>query len=470
MEDSHNYNDKISQLDAYIDNLQDEIKTLVELSNSKEKDNIFLSQENLNLQHEILRITTQMKLLEKKSDAKELESTESKLLQLKVNKLEKEKNNIISEFEMERKLFDSVLEKNMVINEEDITVLKHTVKKCRVKIGNLKDLLQDQRVKNTELQEQNLTLEKQIAKLEEKIRILEIKGDSVRVDRTECGILELKLQKLEQENKKILQLFEAEERFFAKELDTVKLDISEKESKSLLPGNGGNKKVTLKDAIIRVKEINTAKEQEIVYLSKENTTLNQKINSLQRNVRLLEEKMEAMQLDKNESKLLTLKVRVLEEENKKLINEFEMERKMFNSLLENHRIVQDREELIERLDKKLNKMHREITGVRDNLSHKEKENVVLMEKKLGLEKAVLKLEEKIRIFEEKDVFINIDKTESSLLELKLQKLEEEKKRLSDIFEMERLSYNKVYAQQAKSEQKIKHLIEENIKLKQMCQK
>ncbi|KAJ8972107.1 hypothetical protein NQ314_000333, partial [Rhamnusium bicolor] len=288
------------------------------------------------------------------------------------------------------------------------------------------------------------------------MRISEEKQEVKSLDKSECGLLELKLQKLEQENKDLLQSFELERQIFGHELDNLKQDLTNselnnfEETMNIQPEKTSVEK--LKDKLHYIRQISEGKERDNVFLSQENLALQQEKSKLSDKLRILEEKLENIQMEGTESKLLELKVKKLEEENKGLLDEFEMERKMFNDLFEKP------------------SRNRKLISLRESLEAEKKGNVRLLEEKLNLERAVSKLAEKVRIAEEREEAISLESSECSLLEIKLQKQEEENRNMLKTFESEREIFNKTYEHNAKNEVKLNQLIEENLQVKDVIKK
>ncbi|XP_018565480.1 golgin subfamily A member 4 [Anoplophora glabripennis] len=465
-----NNEEKISRLEAHIATLQDEVKHLKDMGERKEKDNVFLSMENLNLQQELAQTSQKLRILEEKDEAIQLNSSESKLLELKVQKLEEERKSLLDEFELERKMFNDMLENHKDLKEKEAVIedLQDILEKTRHEVRQSSELLQKEREKNVMLFDKKHNLELQVTKLQEKVRIFEEKGEAVGLEKSECGLLELKLQKLEEENKRLLQSFEMERVTFANELEDLKQDLSNVQEQSLIDQSIDEpSEDLLKEKLHQIRRLSEAKEKDNVFLSQENLNLQQEKTKLLEKLHLVEEKLESIEMDGTESKLLELKVQKLEEENKGLLDEFEMERKMFNDLLENHRVVREKEEVIEQLEEILDKQRKEIINLKDHLETEKHRNVNLQEAKLRLEEELRKTIEKVRIMEEKDEAISMDKNECNLLEMKLQKLEAENKNLLETFEQERKIFNKAYHDHVQTETQLRDLIEENLQVKQM---
>lgn len=74
-----------------------------------------------------------------------LETTESNLLEMKVQAMEEEKKTLVESFELERKLFNKVLEEHnqMKIKEIEIAELEETNKKLEEKVVTLKGYLKE---------------------------------------------------------------------------------------------------------------------------------------------------------------------------------------------------------------------------------------------------------------------------------------------------------------------------------------
>lgn len=83
--------------------------------------------------------------MEEKQESVALETTESNLLEMKVQAMEEEKKTLLDSFELERKLFNKVLEEHnqMKIKEIEIAELEETNKKLEEKVVKLKGYLKE---------------------------------------------------------------------------------------------------------------------------------------------------------------------------------------------------------------------------------------------------------------------------------------------------------------------------------------
>ncbi|KAJ8982575.1 hypothetical protein NQ317_005046 [Molorchus minor] len=462
---------------SHITTLQEELKEIEEIARHKEKENVYLSQENLNLQQELTETSQKLRIFEEKYEAIQLESSESKMLELKLQKLEGEKQELLEEFESERKIFNGMLEDNKELREKEqlIIELRQDLDNIRHEMGHLNENLRLEREKNVMLYDKKHHLELEVDTLQEKVRIFEEKTEAQEMDSPECGLLKLQVQNLEKENKMLQESFEHERLTFADELDNIKRDMSTNELRDIVKvwEDQTLRHTPVDELRIKLHDIRRlaeSKEKENVYLAEENLKLQQENRKVSESLRLLEEKLESIQLESGESKLLELKVQQLEEENSRHAREFEMERKMYNNLLENDKELKIKEELIARLNENLKTSHQEVIKLEEILQAEKEENVLLGKQKLSLEQQVEKLTEQVRIAEEKDEAIVMDVNECNLLEMKLSKLEEENKSLEESFELERKCFNKSYEEHARNEAKLKTLLEENYKIKELVKK
>ncbi|CAH1118468.1 unnamed protein product [Phaedon cochleariae] len=465
------YEEKTTRLESHINTLQQEARTLEDVMRQKEEEIVSLSKENADLQQELRKTSEKSRILEEKTEAIDLDSTENKLLELKLQKLEEEQTNLLSEFESERRMFNDMLDNNNELQEKqlNIEILKETLKKCHEEIDRLKKLLEEQQIENVEIHKAKLQDEKHLKKLEERIRIFEEKDEAINLDKNECGLLELKLQKLEAENKKLLDSFEQERVSFAKDLEAIKNDLTpvvEKGMESMQFNVDNN----LKHKLNEIKRLSEAREEESVILAKENLESQKKIDSLSGKLRLLEEKLETAQMESTESQLLKLKVQNLGEEREKMFREYEVEKKMYEGLLENHKEIIEKNNVISLLEDDLTTHKVKVAQLQSQLSEEEKEKIHLAEEKLILEKEIAKLQEKIRIFEEKEESWSINTTECGLLEFKLQKLEIENQDLIKSFEVERANFEKQYKEISRDSHKVSEMQEEICNLKVLLDK
>lgn len=460
--------EKVPRLEAHINTLQEELRECQDLIQKKEVNIIELSKEMIEFQNTIKQYQEKLKILEEKDIAANLEITESRLLEMRVQKLEEEKHALLEDFEKERIVLNEMLHdhKDLRAKEEEIAKLQETLKYSHEEIDSLKNSLKSEREKCVRLSEQKLNLEKEIDKLHETVRIYEEKDEAINLDNTECSLLQLKLQKLEEEHKNLLDSFEMERDTLTKDLRNIKRSLSQRDEIDVTNNENVDAETNWSQIIMDIRELNEIKENNIITLSRENTKLIHDLRKTTEKSRLLEEKLETVEIESTQSKLLELKLKKLEEENLKLVTEFEEERKMFNDLLENHKELQEKEKLIQALEDKLSKSLEEKYKLEEHITHLKADNVNIQEKKLNLEKTVSKLQENVNILEEKEQAIDLDKTECHILAMKLQKLEEERKQLLETFELERLSFNKTYKQLAKKEEKMKQLTSENLSLKE----
>nr|CAI5843378.1 unnamed protein product [Callosobruchus analis] len=462
------YDEKIGRLEAHISTLQEELKQNKVLLEKKEKEIVNTSKENLALQQEICATSEKLRLLEERHEAIILDTEECKLLELKVKKLEDEKQSLIEEFEMERKMFNNILEdhKELKAKEEKVGVLKKLLSDSRNEIGGLKQSLEEVEIKNVQLYEMKLQYEKQAEKLAEELRVCQEKIDTYEMEKVESGLLKLKIKKLEEENKSILDSFDEERLTFSKDLDQLKRQLSSQDDYE----NKDPSLVSVEAKLNDIRNLLNGKEKQNVELAKENLKLQQDMEVLNEKLRILEEKYEAIQVEDTECKLLEMKVRQLEDEKEGLIQEFEMERKMFNELLENHKKLEEKEEFISQLEDKLCKVSEDLRKAQEGLMKEQAESIRIAEEKLIIEKEVSRLKEKIRIFEEREEAFEVNKTECDILLMKLQKLEEEKEKLCESFETERKSFCAVYKESAENQSKIGALEDENFNLKDSISK
>ncbi|XP_023014792.2 golgin subfamily A member Golgin-245 [Leptinotarsa decemlineata] len=457
------HEEKSSRLEAHIGTLQKDLEESEEKTKQKERENIVLCQQNFDLQQTLSRTNEKLRILEVKDEAIDLDSSESKLLELKLQQLEEEQSSLLSEFETERKMFNDLLgdHRDLKKRELEIETLKEALEASQEELERLKANLESELERSVKINDEKLNYERQVEKLKEKVRIFEEKDEAINLDRTECGILELKLQKAEEDNRRLSLSFESERKSLANDLDEIRKDLK-------FEGEEVGEE-DLKHKLNDVRRLSESKDKENVELSKEVLQLRQQNAVLTEQTRLLEEKLETVEMESTESKLLEVKVQKLEEERNTMLKEFEMERKMFEELLENHKELQQKEALISQLEENILNSRLKLEELEMNLSEEKKENVHLAEDKLVLEKRIAKLEERVRIFEEREEALELDRSECGILELKLQKLENENQNLLETFELERLAFRKTGEESIRNSHRVSELQEENSKLKELVE-
>ncbi|KAH1018632.1 golgin subfamily A member 4 isoform X1 [Dendroctonus ponderosae] len=173
----------------------------------------------------------------------------------------------------------------------------------------------------------------------------------------------------------------------------------------------------------------TEKEDLIVKLTKDNVKLEASNSELYTKFKLLIEKEEASGMEVTENNLMELKVQALEEEKRVLLDSFEMERKLYNKVFEEHNDIKVKEIEISELEERNNKLDENIVRLKGFLNDKEHTIVELNKIKLGLEQELTKAQELTRIKEERNEVVELDKTECNLLQIKVQQLQNEKENL-----------------------------------------
>ncbi|KAJ8972108.1 hypothetical protein NQ314_000334 [Rhamnusium bicolor] len=142
-----NYDEKIPRLEAHIATLQEELKDITDISEKKEKEIVYLSQENFNLQESLTKRSEKLRIYEEKYESIKLETSESKLLELKLQKLEEERKSLLDEFELERKMYNSMLENHSELKEkqEVITELQEILNKTRHEVVHINENLEKEK-------------------------------------------------------------------------------------------------------------------------------------------------------------------------------------------------------------------------------------------------------------------------------------------------------------------------------------
>ncbi|CAG9767892.1 unnamed protein product [Ceutorhynchus assimilis] len=410
--DKKMYEDKIDRLQANIKTLQEELSHLEKISEEKEAQNVQLTKENLDFETRNVKLLEMCKLLEEKLETVEINTTEDNLLTIKLQALEEEKQTILESFEMERKLFNKIQEEHndLKIKEIKMEELENRNKLLEEKIVELKGFLTDKEATIVEINKLKLALEQALSKTQESLRILEEKQEAQEINKTECNLLQIKVQQLENEKENLIKTFQLEREMFDRSFHT------------------------------KHEELETHREdikQENIELAKENLELKKINEELTTKVRIFEERHEVLELESIESNLLKLKLQEFEKEKEELSQTFEAERKMFNKILIEHKELKIANEKISDLESSHNHLTEKILSLKKHLNEKEDKIVQLQRDNLALEQEISKLQESLRLRKEQIDSMNVEKSECGLLEIKLKSLEEENHSLLKSFENER---------------------------------
>ncbi|KAF7269496.1 hypothetical protein GWI33_017491 [Rhynchophorus ferrugineus] len=179
-------------------------------------DNVSLAKENVELKHSYDEIIQKVRLMEEREQVVELDTSECNLLKVKLDQLEKEKQDILQGFEMEREMFNKILveHKDLKLKEEHIKTLEESNKHLTEKLAEFKEYLKKKDVDIVVLQKVKLILEEDVSQLKESLRIHQEKIEALQIEETECNLLEMKLQALEEEKQRLLASFERERKTF----------------------------------------------------------------------------------------------------------------------------------------------------------------------------------------------------------------------------------------------------------------
>ncbi|XP_066144800.1 putative leucine-rich repeat-containing protein DDB_G0290503 isoform X1 [Euwallacea fornicatus] len=440
-EDNKGYEKKIEHLEVNMKTLQDELGKLRKISNEKEKQNVHLAKENLKLQTSHDDLVQKFRLMEEKEEAAELEITETNLLEMKVQALEEEKKTLLDSFELERKLFNKVLEEHNDIKVKEITIadMEQTIQTLEQKVIELKGYLKQKDSLIVDLNKMKLDLEENLAKAREQLRIQEEREVAVELDKTECNLLQIKVQQMENEKDRLLKSFEQERETFDQSFHQHKEEF-----------------LRHKEDII----------QENVELAKENLELKRVNDELTGKTRLIEEKEQLIELESSECNLLKLKVQELEQERVDLEKGYEAERELFNKVMVEHKDLKLKDERIKHLEGSVERLTAKVAKLNRYLKNKEETIVKLHKDNLTNEQEVAKLTEALKIKEEEIDSLQIEKTECGLLEMKLKAIEEENHNLLNSFELERSTFEDALAKGSLIENRVDDLVKKLIAVNQ----
>ncbi|XP_060534202.1 girdin [Cylas formicarius] len=422
-EDNKTYQENVAGLQNLVRTLQEQVDASQRNYHEKEKENVELARKIFELEEVGRNVEAKLNVLERKDEALALESTECDLLELKVEKLERERVALLDSFEAERETFNRMMRENrdLKVNEEKVDDLDKRCQTLTAKVLKLKSFLREREERVVALNEEKLMLEREMTKLKEDLRILEERDEAVVMDKTECDLLLLKVRQLEEEKAEFTKSFAVESR----------------------PGDQRSRPLT------QPGDLDVAKEN--LELKKTNCELLEK-------VRVFEEHDQAVDLDRTETGLLKLKLQAAENERKELLDKFELERAMFDKLLSEHAELELYKEKIEGLEGSNRGFAEKVARLKRYLDDREERVVELQKSKLELEREVHKLEESLRVVEARMETLELDKSECGLLQLKLQAAEEEKKTLVESFEAERTTFEDAFSRQENREEQLEHRI------------
>lgn len=429
-------NEDKKNLQDHIKTLEDEVNHIQKICKDKEENNVQLSTEILKLQNTNRDLLEKVRLVEEKQEMAEMIPTENNLLEMKIHKLEEEKLSLLNDFEKERKILNEMIKENKEVKIKDVKIseLNDVNHKLEEKICKLKEYLKAKEDSIVELNKNKFNLEQEVIKLKESVRILEEHEEAIELDKTECNLLQIKVQQLEKEKENLLKSFENEREIFDHTFHKTNQEFD-----------------THKEEIMN----------ENVSLAKENLELKKSYEELKQKVRIFEERDEVIELEKSEAMLLKLKLQQLETEKSELLNSFEMEREMFNKILIEHKELKLKEEQIKELEDSNKHLTERLAEFKGFLKKKDGNIVDLQKAKLTLEQDIAKLKESLRIKEEEVDAISVEKTECELLQLKLQALQEEKQNLLNSFEIERKTFEEETLKTTHIENSLEKLNEEN---------
>ncbi|KAL1501460.1 hypothetical protein ABEB36_006776 [Hypothenemus hampei] len=383
--------EKIVRLKGY---LQDKENTIVEVNKAK-----LAVEQELNKTKEMLRIQ------EEHEEAIELDKTECSLLKMKVQQLEFDNTNLQKTFDREREGFDQYFHQNKEIHSHKQEVIEE----------------------NVSLAKENIELKKINDELTGKVRIFEEKDQVIDLENSECNLLKLKLQSMEEERKELLKSFEVERELFNKiSAEHNELKINEEHIKDLQSNND-----RLLEKVTKLKKYLNDKEEAIVKLQKEILSREQEIAKLTETLKLKEEQIDGLQIEKTECGLLEMKLTALEEENKNLCNSFEAERDTFEEALAKGAQVEDQ---VEGLNRQIIELNKDKDALEERLKIETLQLIESFEVERKTfqahEKELMKLkDENILLKEEKDNLNSRLKEESDLLKGQVNILKEEIGRL-----------------------------------------
>lgn len=270
-----------------------------------------LQRDNQRLQQEIVDLARFKRIFEEKNKWKRLEGTESRLLKMKLKKLENDKQNLLENFENETKILEGLIKDNSKLkhNENQIHELQMKLDATKKEINIVKDQLIQVKSHNKELNEIKLKYEWEINDLTERNRLLQEKYDAIEVEEIENKILQLKLESCENEKRYLQEEFDRERKFFA---DTPHY-------KEILREN--------REQIDKLEETVNILRHELTFTK----LLLERAETESKDLYEMKVKLERQKIESNQTE--TVNDETWEKEKQALIEGFQMERNVFRRLI-----------------------------------------------------------------------------------------------------------------------------------------
>ncbi|CAG9773508.1 unnamed protein product [Ceutorhynchus assimilis] len=145
-----------------------------------------------------------------------------------------------------------------------------------------------------------------------------------------------------------------------------------------------------------------------------------------------------------ENNLLTIKLQALKEEKQTLLKNYEIERKLFDKIQEEHNKLKVKEIRIEELEEMNKLLKKIIVDLENFLTDKEATIVKVNKLKLALEKDLSKTQETLKFLEEKLEAQETKKPEFNCIQIKVRQLESEKENLNKSLNLEWETFDKSF--------------------------
>lgn len=328
---------------------------------------------------------------------------------------EKELTNIKETLAKTLEQLKIIEEKNKTIESQSSDILKcredekteanKTIEGQIKEIQKLKNLLEDEKEKSKNAIEKNTNLEIEIAKLKETIRLLEEEKIAIEVADDEAKLMKLKLEQLEETNNKNLESFEKEHQSILKDLDDIwrELNVTEKETNQEFMEAELNLKLKILKDLCKKKE---TLHQNIV---EDNSKLKEESISKSIQIEKIQEELSIM-LDDN--KVVNVNIQSLQ-----------------TDLNETLKVLKEKDDLLKTLTEQSRENKNRILSLENDLTEEKTNGEKISKENSELQKSLQEVQEKYCLLEKKEAVLEMAKTECGILELKLQQLEEENKRL-----------------------------------------
>lgn len=381
------YEEKISRLEAHINTLQEELKTSNNNCKKAEKELDDVKAALVNSSKQIKLLEEQQ--LQENADGNEIES--------KLKSLEEVKKQLASE------------------NEK----LTETIDRQNENIEHLKQNLEDEKEKLNDINEKHSNVVMESEDLKERVRLFELKEDSMNIKKNEVGLLKLKLQELEKTLKLNLESVDKEHESISEDLDSIRKELNLTEEETFINqfNQGG---ITLKlDAL---KDMCAKKNKEYnELLLKQSDLVTENVSKLTQVEKLQSEMASILSTNKD----FESKIHNLEDSIKKSNSNLEEKEILLNNLTCS----------LQENQNKLHDLEKVFSLEQDKCSKFSQENVLLVTK-------LKELEEKYKLLEVNQQKLDTEKSEYNDIQHKLQMIEKDYQHLQNQYEEEKILYDK----------------------------